>query len=95
MAKAQSEFKLASTVKDNKKGFLKSVHSERRIRDNIGLLLDEVEHLTNRDVDKTEMFNAFFASVFHTDDGPWDPQSPVLEDLDWGNDKLPANSEVV
>ena len=55
MAKGRLEFKLASTVKDNKKGFLRYVQSERRIRDNIGLLLDEVEHLTNRDVDKAEM----------------------------------------
>ena len=50
--KAQLEFKLASTVKDNKKGFLKYVNRKRRIRDNIGLLLDEAGHLTNRDVDK-------------------------------------------
>ncbi|GAB0206461.1 mitochondrial enolase superfamily member 1 [Grus japonensis] len=56
---------------------------------------DEVSHITNWDVDKAEMFNAFFASVFNTDDGPWDPWSPVLEDCDWGDDKLLANSEVV
>ncbi|GAB0206497.1 cAMP-dependent protein kinase inhibitor alpha [Grus japonensis] len=56
---------------------------------------DEVSHITNRDVGKAEMFNAFFASVFNTDDGPWDPWSPVLEDCDWGDDKLLANSEVV
>ncbi|KAK4814376.1 hypothetical protein QYF61_017872 [Mycteria americana] len=43
---------------------------KRRIRDNIDLLLDDVSHLTNRDVDKAEMFNAFFASVFSTRDGP-------------------------
>ncbi|KAK4816746.1 hypothetical protein QYF61_022298 [Mycteria americana] len=56
--------------------------SKRRIRDNTGPLLDEVSHLTSRDVDKVEMFNAFFTSVFNTDDGPWDSQSPVLEDCD-------------
>ena len=55
MAKGRLEFKLANTVKDNKKGFLKYVHSQRRIRDNIGLLLDEVDHLTNRGVDKAGM----------------------------------------
>lgn len=27
------------------------------------------------DVDKEKMFNAFFASVFNTDDGPWDPRT--------------------
>ncbi|GAB0206495.1 mitochondrial enolase superfamily member 1 [Grus japonensis] len=94
VVKAQLEFKLDSTVKDNKKGFLKYVNSKRRTRDNIGPLLDEVGHLTNRDVDKAEMFNAFFASVFNTSDGPWDPWSPVLKQHDWGKDKLPANSEL-
>ena len=63
VAKAPLEFKLSSTVKDNQKGFLKHVNSKRRMRDNIDLLLDEVGHLTNRDVDKAEMFNAFFTSV--------------------------------
>lgn len=59
-------------MKDNKK--------ERKIRDSIGLLLDEISHLTNGDIDKAETFNSFFASVFNTDVGPWEPQSPVLED---------------
>ncbi|KAK4810807.1 LOW QUALITY PROTEIN: hypothetical protein QYF61_008779 [Mycteria americana] len=63
--KAQLELKLASTVVDNKKGFLKYVNSKRRTKENIGLLLDEVGHLTNRDEDKAEIFNAFFASVFN------------------------------
>ncbi|KAK4827430.1 hypothetical protein QYF61_017868 [Mycteria americana] len=39
--------------------------------------------------------NAFFSAVFNTDDGPWDPQSSVLEDRDWGDDKLPANSKLL
>ncbi|KAM9591477.1 uncharacterized protein ACIBXB_006274 [Morphnus guianensis] len=51
--------------------------------------------LLKEDVDKVETFNAFFASVLNTNDGPWDPQSPVLEDHDWGNDKLPAVPELV
>ncbi|KAM9262915.1 protein shortage in chiasmata 1 ortholog [Morus bassanus] len=89
------QFKLTSTAKDNKKDFLKYVNSKRRIRENIGPLLDEVGHLKNRDIDKAEMFNAFFASVFNTNDGPWDTQSPVLEDHDWRNDKLPVHPELV
>lgn len=46
----------------------------------IDLLVDEVVHLTNKSIDKKEMFNVFFASVFITNDGSWDPQSPVLKD---------------
>ncbi|KAK4832011.1 hypothetical protein QYF61_020449 [Mycteria americana] len=87
-AKARLEFKLASTVKDNIKGFLKYVNSKGRIRNNIGPLLDEGHR-------KAETFNAFFTSVFNTDDGPWDPRSPVLEDGDRGDDKLPAHPELV
>ncbi|KAK4829339.1 hypothetical protein QYF61_003266 [Mycteria americana] len=60
------------------------IFSVLRIRDNIGPSLDEGGHLTNRDVDKAETFNIFIASVFNTDDGPWDPWDPVLEDHDWG-----------
>ena len=71
MAKAQLEFKLVSTVKDNKKGFLKYVNSKRQARNNIGPLLDKHGHLTNRDIDKAETFNDFFTSVFNTDDGLW------------------------
>jgi len=42
--------------------------------------VDENGHLTNRDMDKAEMFNAAFASVFNTSDGLWDPRCPELED---------------
>jgi len=70
----------AGTVKDNEKDFLKYVNSNRMIRVNLGQLLQKVGHLTNRDVDKAEKFNAFFTSVFNTNDGRWDPRSPVLED---------------
>lgn len=50
--------------------------------DNIGLLLNEDGHLTNWDTDKSEIFNDFFASVFNTTDGLWDPQSSQLVDCD-------------
>lgn len=85
MAKARVDFKLSSTVKDNKKVILKCINSKRRIGHNISPLLDKVIYLTNRDIDKAETFNAFFTSVFNTDDG--------LEDL--GDDKLPADSALV
>lgn len=65
-AKAQLELKLASTVEGNKKDF-KYINSKRSTRENIGPLLDEDGHLTNRDIHKVEIFNAFF--VFNTDDG--------------------------
>lgn len=56
---------MASTLGGNIKSFLKYARSKRRTRDNIGLLLHEDGHLTNRDADKTDMF--FFTSVFNTE----------------------------
>lgn len=66
MAKAQLQLKLASTVGDNKNVLLKYVNSKRRNKENIGPLFDEGVHLTNRDVDKRDIFNAFFTSNFNT-----------------------------
>lgn len=48
-----------------------------KIGDNIGPLLGEGSHLTNKDVDKTEMFNVF-TSVFNINDEPRDPRCPEL-----------------
>jgi len=93
-AKAQSALELASTVKDNKKSFLKYINSQRRIGDNTSPLHDEVGHLTDRDTEKEEMFNAFCSAFFNTDDGPGEPQSSALGDRDRGDDKLPADLEL-
>lgn len=87
VAKARVEFKLSSTVKDNKRVILKHIKNKRRIGHNIAPLLDEVMCLTNGDIGKAETFNVFFTSVFNTDD--------VLEDCDLGDDKLSADSALV
>lgn len=70
----------AQVVFSNKKGFAKHVSSKRRTKENIGLMFSEVGHLTNGEEGEAETFNAFFASVFNTSDGPWDLQSPELKD---------------
>ena len=72
-------------MSDNKKGFFKYVNSKRRSKENIGLILVEDGHLTNRDEEKAEAFNAVFASVFNNTDRPWAAQSPELEDYECGN----------
>ena len=79
MAKAQLELKLAMSVGDNKKGFFRYVNGKRRTEENIGPLVDGEGLLTDNDIGKAEMFNAFFASVFNADDGLRDPGYPELE----------------
>lgn len=71
--------KLDSIVGNNKKSFFRYVNGKRRNRANIYLMrmiLEEDSHLTIKDIDKAEMFNAFFTSVFNTDNGPWNSQMP-------------------
>lgn len=58
MAKSH-ELNLTSSVRDNKKGFLKYVNRKMRTRGKAGLILVEDSHLTNRDMDKAEIFNAY------------------------------------
>lgn len=70
MSKAQLEFELASTLKDNKSGLYIKILTENK-----GLEIMSVCYsmkFTNRDLDKAEPFNAFFSSVFNTGDWPWD-----------------------
>lgn len=57
-------------------------------------LLGEDGHLTSTVVGRAETFNASFDSLFSTDGGFWDPQSPEVEACGCGNNKLPANPEL-
>ncbi|KAK4826952.1 hypothetical protein QYF61_012801 [Mycteria americana] len=84
-AKAQLELKLASVESDKKKAFFQYVDSKRRSKENTGLILVEDGHLTNRDEEKGEAFNAFFASVFNNTDRAWTAWSSELEDHDCRN----------
>lgn len=63
--------KLAGAVSNNKKGFLKHINSKRRSKENTGLILVEDSHLPNRDEEKAETFDVYFASVFGDTDRPW------------------------
>ncbi|PKU47312.1 rna-directed dna polymerase from mobile element jockey-like [Limosa lapponica baueri] len=46
------------------KGFFKYISSKRKTRENVGLLLSEVDTRVMEDEEKTELLNAFFVSVF-------------------------------
>ncbi|RMC12732.1 hypothetical protein DUI87_10257 [Hirundo rustica rustica] len=63
-AKAQFELKTATSVKDNKKCFYKYINGKRKSKANLCLLLDEGGNFVTADVEKAEVLNAFFASVF-------------------------------
>ncbi|KAJ7405464.1 hypothetical protein BTVI_69068 [Pitangus sulphuratus] len=57
-------------------------------------LQNEDGHQTNRDRDKAEVVDTFFASVFNMDNGPRESQCPELDDHDYENE-LPVDCEIV
>ena len=69
------KLKLAKEVKENKKGFIKYVSRERKTRENVGPLLNEVGALVTGDAEKAEILNAFFASVFNAKTSPQESQT--------------------
>ena len=63
-AKDQSELNLARDVKDNRKGFYRYIAKKRQTRDNVGPLQKPSGELATLDLEKAEVLNDFFASVF-------------------------------
>ncbi|GAB0178198.1 mitochondrial enolase superfamily member 1 [Grus japonensis] len=82
-AKALIEISLARDIKDNKKSFYRYVSEKRKTRENVGPLWNEMGDLVTQDMEKAEVLNDFFASVFtgkclsHT--------AQVTEGRDWEN----------
>ncbi|GAB0209393.1 mitochondrial enolase superfamily member 1 [Grus japonensis] len=85
------EISLARDVKDNKKSFYRYVSEKRRMRENVGPFRNETGDLVTQDMEKAEVLNDFFASVFTSKCSSHTAQ--VTEGRDWENAEPPTVGE--
>ncbi|CAM4681894.1 unnamed protein product [Lepidochelys kempii] len=92
-AKSHLELQLARDVKSNKKGFFRYVSNKKEVKESVGPLLNEGGNLVTEDVEKANVLNAFFASVF-TNKVSF--QTAALGSTAWGGgDQISVEKEVV
>ncbi|GAB0179431.1 hypothetical protein GRJ2_000408400 [Grus japonensis] len=92
-AKALIESSLARDVKDNKKSFYRYVSDKRKMRENVGPLRNETGDLVTQDMEKAEVLNDFFASVFTGKCLSHTAQVTEGKGRDWENAKPPTVGE--
>jgi len=92
-AKSLTELNLARDVKANKKAFYRHVSGRRQTRENVGLLWKEAGDLVTQDVEKAEVLNNFFASVFNSKCSSHTVQVAEGKGKDWENEELPNVGE--
>ncbi|CAM5085571.1 unnamed protein product [Natator depressus] len=92
-AKSHLELQLARDVKSNKKGFFRYVSKKKKVKESVGPLLNEGGNLVTEDVEKANVLNAFFASVFTN---KVSSQTTALGSKAWGGGDQPSvEKEVV
>jgi len=94
-AKALTELNLSRDVKGNKKAFYRYVSDRRKTRENVGTLRKEAGDLVTQDMEKAEVLNSFFASVFNSRCSSHTAQVAEGKGRDWENEELPTVEDQV
>ncbi|GAB0205261.1 mitochondrial enolase superfamily member 1 [Grus japonensis] len=92
-AKALTELNLARDVKGNRKSFYRYVSDKRKTRENVGPLQNETGDLVTQYMEKAEVLNDFFASVFTSKVSCHVAQVTEGKGRDWENEELPTVGE--
>jgi len=93
-AKVQLKLRLATVVRVNKKCFYKYINNKKSAKENLHPLLDAVGNIANKDEEKAEVLNAFFASVLNSQTShSQGSQPPMLEVREGEQNKPPIIQE--
>jgi len=92
-AKALTELNLAKDVKGNKQAFYRYVSDRRQTRESVGPLWKEAGDLVTWDVEKDEVLNDFFTSVFNSKCSSHTAQVAEGKSGDWENEEPPTVGE--
>ena len=92
-AEALAELHLTRDVKGNKKSFYRYLGDKRKTRENVGPLQKETGDLVTRDMEKAEVLNDFFASVFTSKCSSHTTQVAEGKGTDWENEEPPTVGE--
>lgn len=77
----------------DEKGYYKHTSSKRKIRDNVGLLLNWGRDPVPRDTEKIKIMNAFFTSVFAGQTSLQEHQDSVIKRKVWKKENSPLVEE--
>jgi len=92
-AKAMTEINLARDIKGNKKSFCRYVNDKRKAKENVGPLWKKTGDLVTQGMEKAEVLNAFFASVFTNKCSSHTAQVTDGKGRDWENEEWTTAGE--
>ena len=92
-ARALLELNLARGIKGNTKGIYRYVSDKRKTREIVGPRQKETGDLVTQDMEKAEVVNDYFASVFTCKSLSHIAQVPEEKGRDWKNDEPPTVGE--
>ncbi|GAB0185476.1 mitochondrial enolase superfamily member 1 [Grus japonensis] len=89
------ELNLARDVKGNKKSFYRYINDKRKTRENVGPLQKDIGELVTQNMEKAEVFNPFFVSVFTAKCLSQTTQVAEGKGRDWENEEPPTVEDQV